>query len=270
MNNAPKVTIITACYNSGQIIAKTVQSVLEQGYKNIEYIVIDGASKDDTLNILQGYGKGITHLVSEPDKGIADAWNKALALCSGDIVGILNAGDIYHQETVSRVVEAFNTNPGSDFIFGDVDMYDSEGGYLYTWHANPAFIEAIRYDMLIPHPGVFVSAEVYKTFGGFNGLYHTAIDYEFMLRIIKGGARGSHIPSSLTKMILGGKSDTGFAEGYREVRDISIKHGYPLYKGYTRYYFKCTKGYVRRAIEHFGLGGLVRLFRRVTGSHIRY
>lgn len=270
MKGEPKVTIITACYNSGQLIEKTVKSVLAQTYKNIEYIIIDGASGDNTLQVLKPYRNGITHLVSEPDTGIGDAWNKGLALCTGDIVGILNAGDVYSNETISIVVKTFNENYGYDFIFGDLDMYDAKGTYLYTWHGDPRFIDLIRYDMLIPHPTVFVSGEIYQKFGGFNESIKTAIDYEFMLRIIKGGARGWYIPYSLTGMVLGGKSDTDFAEGYSEVRDVSIKYGYPLHKAYLRYFLKCTKGYVRRIIEKAGMKKFVRLFRRVTGSNIRY
>lgn len=270
MRDEPKVTIITACFNSEQIIEKTVKSVLSQTYKNIEYIIIDGASEDNTLEVLEHYRKEIAHLISEPDTGIGNAWNKALALSTGDVVGILNAGDVYQNEAVSMVVQAFNEDSGYDFVFGDVDMCDLGGNYLYTWHGDFRFIEMIRYDMFIPHPTVFVGGDIYKKFGGFDETFKTAIDYEFMLRIIKGGARGGYIPVSLTCMMLGGKSDTGFAEGYSEVRDISVKYGYSTYKAYLRYFFKCTKGYTRRMIEKIGLGKLVRVFRWVTGSHIRY
>ena len=118
-----KVSIITVCYNSSQYIRSAIESILIQDYSDIEYIVIDGGSTDITVPIVQEYADRISHIVSEPDKGIYDAMNKGIELASGDVIGILNSDDFYpNQHVISDVIQCFEENASVDMVFGNVDF----------------------------------------------------------------------------------------------------------------------------------------------------
>jgi len=116
-----KISIITVSYNSAMTIRDTIDSVLSQSYKNIEYIVVDGASKDSTMAIVNEYGDKISKVVSEPDKGIYDAMNKGISFATGDVIGILNSDDFYESnDVVESVADSFSSSQDSQVVFGDV------------------------------------------------------------------------------------------------------------------------------------------------------
>lgn len=177
-----KVSIITVCYNSASSIRKTIESVLNQSYQNIEYIIIDGGSSDQTIEIIKEYSRLFGErmkLVSEADRGIYDAMNKGLHMASGDLIGILNSDDYYEKQAVENMVMSLKD-----------DKYQILYGFIRYWK------ESIEYavnrqshfflrENMIGHPACFVTKAVYDDFGGFDLQYVSAADYDFMLRMSK-------------------------------------------------------------------------------------
>lgn len=205
-----KFSIITVCYNSVATIRDAVESVLSQQGVELEYIVIDGGSRDGTVDLLKGYGDRIAHLVSEPDNGIYDAMNKGVALATGDIVGILNSDDFYAaQNVLLNVKEAFESS-GSDCVFADLDFVNAEdtNRVVRAWRSKPYEKCAFRRGWHPAHPTFFVKRSVYDRFGAFNLDFAIAADYEFMLRVLEGARLSSvYIPEVFVKMRVGGASN---------------------------------------------------------------
>ena len=266
-----KVSVITICFNSAPVIEEAILSVLGQTYPNIEYIVIDGGSTDGTVDIIKKYADRLSFWVSEPDKGISNAWNKGLAHCTGDIIGILNADDTYTPDAVGTAVKVLLEDPSVGFVFGDVLMCDTKGAPLFRQEGDPQYQSTIAYNMpSIPHPTVFVRRRVYDKYGGFDETFHTAMDYEFLLRITVRGVKGSYIPTVLTHMRLGGESDSNYTRAYEEVRMASVRYGYSKPRAVVRFYYRYIRTSVRKNLERMGLGLPVRWFRACTGSRFKY
>lgn len=180
----PLVTVVTPCWNSAQFIEKTILSVITQTYDNIEYIIIDGGSTDGTLDIIKKYKNNISFLLSESDAGMYQAINKGLARATGDIVAYLNSDDIYFPNTLSRVVDLFNTNPGAELIYGDLDFVDERGVRICT-KKYPKFnwtrFAATNYAM-IGQPSAFWRKELLDRVGLFDESMKMAADFDFFVR----------------------------------------------------------------------------------------
>jgi len=205
-----KISIITVCFNSAKTIEDTIKSVLSQGYKNIEYIIIDGGSADDTLATVAKYQNQIDKIISEPDGGIYDAMNKGLNLAEADIVGFLNSGDFYTDEKViSRVVEAMRVN-NADCCYGDLEYVaqHNPARIVRRWKSEPYQDGLFERGWHPPHPTFFAKKSVFDRYGGFDLTYDIGADYELMLRFLKKyNIRSCYIPSVLVKMRIGGKSN---------------------------------------------------------------
>jgi glycosyltransferase involved in cell wall biosynthesis len=213
-----KVSIITISYNSAETIEDTIKSVVSQDYPNIEYIIIDGASKDATLSIVDKYKNKIAKVVSEKDKGIYDAMNKGVQNATGDIIGILNSDDYYYDTTViSEVVRLFELEK-TDGLYADlvyVDRTDSDKIIRY-WKSGNYKPGKFLQGWMPPHPTFFVKKEVYQNFGLYNTELRSAADYEYMLRVIhKHGISLTYMPRILTKMRVGGMSNVSLKNRWR-------------------------------------------------------
>lgn len=266
-----KVSIVTVCFNSAAFIEDAFLSVFSQTYDDIEYIVIDGGSADGTVDIIKKYADKIAYWCSEPDKGISDAFNKGLARCRGDIIGILNADDRYTPRAAETAVKVLTENPAAGFVFGDAQMCDLAGEPLFRWQGDAGYAFSITYDMpSIPHPTVFVRKAVYEEHGGFDTGYKTAMDYELLLRITLKGVRGIYIPAILAEMRLGGESDRNYKRAYREVLSISVRYGYPRLPAWGWFCYKLVKSFVRRKLQRIGLEAPVRMFRTYVGKRFKY
>lgn len=180
-----RISIITVCLNSEKTIEQTIQSVIRQEYDDLEYIVVDGQSKDKTLEIVETYADDISIIISEPDKGIYDAMNKGIALATGDIIGIINSDDWYEQGTFKEVQKCFQES-GAEVVYGSLNMI-CEDKVIERW--VPSDIEKIRYEMEIPHPTVFIKKYVYERYGAFCLEYKVAADYELILRLYTNSVR---------------------------------------------------------------------------------
>lgn len=216
-----KVSIITVSYNAQNTIEKTIKSVLAQTYKNIEYIIVDGNSQDDTLKVVKKYEKNINRFISENDKGIYDAMNKGIAVATGDIIGILNADDWYEIETVSRVVETFKSNEIVDIVTGQINFVDDD---FIIGKSSYFDIENICYRMPIAHPATFVRSRIYKNIGSYNIEYKIAADYEFTYRCYLAGCRFKYLEDVLANFSLSGISSKKHDQLYKEDECILTKY----------------------------------------------
>jgi len=207
------ISIITATFNSEVTVRDTLRSISSQDYKDVEHIIIDGLSKDNTLTVIQEFPH-VKQVFSEKDKGIYDAMNKGIALVKGDIVGILNSDDIYADDKVlSRVVEIFERT-GCDALYGDLVYVDpvNTRRVLRYWQSGPYNPGAFKWGWMPPHPTFFVRRELYEQWGGFDLRLTTSADYELMLRFIhKHNIKLEYIPSILVKMRMGGVSNNSLS-----------------------------------------------------------
>lgn len=205
-----KISIVTVVYNNESTVADAIRSVLEQTHDAIEYIVIDGASSDGTMEVINSFKDRIDKVVSEPDKGIYDAMNKGLSLVTGEVVGILNSDDFYHdQHVISSIIEAFKAER-ADAVYGDliyVDAQNTDKVKRY-WKSGRYERNKFLYGWMPPHPTFFVKREVYQKYGQFNLTLKSAADYEFMLRVLyKHKISAAYVPKIITTMRDGGNSN---------------------------------------------------------------
>ena len=204
-----KISIITVCYNAQETIKETLRSLLSQDYPEIEHIVIDGASTDATQSILERYRHRLAHLVSEPDKGIYDAMNKGIALATGDIIGILNADDVYATPHVlSTIAATFRAEP-LDAVYGDLIYFSTNNPdkVLRRYRSSHFRSSRLQWGFVPAHPTLFLKRSVYEKFGVFCPDYRIAGDYELIARIFKdNGLRYRYIPEIFVRMRIGGAS----------------------------------------------------------------
>ena len=223
-----KISIITAVRNGRTTIADALDSALLQDHPDIELIVIDGASTDGTLEIIQSYAGRIAHLVSEPDRGIYDALNKGILLSSGEVVGFLHADDQYADDKVlSRIAAAF-ADPGVDACYGDL-LYVSQiepHSVIRHWRAGPYNPCQLAKGWMPPHPTFYARRSVYQRLGSFDISYKIAADYDCLLRFLgEGSINCAYIPDVLVHMRVGGASNRSLhnilqksREDYRALR----------------------------------------------------
>jgi len=238
-----KVSIITITYNSEKTLDDTIKSVLSQTYKDIEYIIVDGASTDGTIGIIKKYENEISKFISEPDEGIYDAMNKGLKLATGYIVGILNSDDVYYDnKVIEKVVDKFKKE-AVDSVYGDLyyvkenDLNEvvrywkssdfKQGSFAKGWHP--------------PHPTFFVKREIYHKYGLFDLDMKVSADFELMLRFLeKYKISIAYIPSVIVRMRTGGESNKSIKNiitGNKSIlkafdkNDIEVnKFIYPFYR----------------------------------------
>ena len=205
-----KVSIITPSYNSAKTIEDTLRSVADQTYSNIEHIVIDGGSKDGTMNIVKEYGDSVSKFVSEPDEGIFDAMNKGIKMAAGDIVGILNSDDFYADDDIIEKVVGEMEKEKVDCIWGDLVYVhpNNTGKVVRKWKSLPYKKGKFQKGWMPPHPTFFVKKWVYDKYGLFDRRFErVSADYEIMLRFLERyGVKSAYIPEVLVKMRAGGNS----------------------------------------------------------------
>lgn len=226
-NGNPLVSIITVVRNSEQTLGRTIKSVQEQTYQPIEHIVIDGASKDRTLDIVRSYESGIAYWLSEPDRGIYDAFNKGVATAHGQLIEILNADDWLSPDQIEQAVKSL-LDSDAPFVFGDIWLHGWKGQDLYM-RGEPHYGALIQKTMPpIYHTTMLFRNEVFQKVGLFRTIFKIASDYDWLIRVHLNGFRGIYNPSIVGHMQAGGKSTTlqhlAICEGFV----ASVKNGHPL------------------------------------------
>lgn len=229
-----KISIITTCYNRKNTIGHTIQSVLSQTYNNIEYIIIDGASSDGSLDIINRYAGQITKIVSEPDNGVYHAINKGIQLATGDVIGLLHSDDVFFDcNTIYNIAEALKNN-NADIVYGN-------GVYVTTkkrkkiirdWISNDFEKSAIKRGWLPPHPTVYVKQDVFKKCGLYNESYKIASDCDMLIRMLyKNDFSIYYLNQYIVCMLMGGISTSFGSQLLKWKEDIHIyrKHGFNPY-----------------------------------------
>ena len=218
----PKLSVITIVYNNVKDIERTMLSVLNQTYPNIEYIIIDGASKDGTKDIIYNYKSRLAQFISEPDKGIYDAMNKGLSLATGDYVLFMNSGDeIYGPETVAEV---FGTADSADIYYGETEMYDEQWNSLgqRRHHAPEHFNwKSFRHGMSISHQAIYVKRNIA---GPFDLQYKFSADIDWIIRVAKNASSIVNTHSYVAKYLVGGISKKKHLESLKERFKIFTKY----------------------------------------------
>lgn len=240
-----KISVVTAVFNGEKTIAQAIESVLGQSYPAIESVVIDGASRDATMSILEPYRPRLGKLISEPDNGIYDALNKGIRYASGDVVGFLHADDLFEDAGVLAKVAAAFEDPDIDAVYGDLVYvrHEQVGQVVRYWRAGHYDQAALSRGWMPPHPTFYVRRAVYERLGGFDERYRIAADYDSILRFLAGGRiRVAYLPEVLVRMRVGGISN-------RSLRTI-------LRKSWEDY----------KAVRRNGVGGLGTLLRKNVGK----
>lgn len=253
----PLVSIVTVTFNSQRYVDQTIRSVLEQTYDNIEYIIIDGLSADNTLDIIKGYENRIAYWRSEKDRGIGDAFNKGIDAASGSIIGIINSDDWYEKNAVGKVVDAFISNKTAGIVCGNVQYWKNEArDFIFT--SSP---DLLVDEMTINHPGVFVKKEIYRKFGGFDISYKYAMDYELMLRFHQNGVVFMNLHSVISNMRFGGVSDDRWISGILEGRRAKLDY-FPSAKVNSYAIKQIIRTFSARTFLYLKLEFIVRFYRK--------
>ncbi|GAB4024329.1 glycosyltransferase family 2 protein [Spirosoma koreense] len=217
-----KVSIITVVYNGAEFIRDCIESILNQTYTNIEYIIVDGNSTDGTVELVQSYGDRIARFISEPDKGLYDAMNKGIGLATGDVIGLLNADDFYrHSRVIEHMVATFERT-GSDAVYGDMIYVDREDNrkikryWRSGWYRENAFL----WGWMPGHLSFFAKRTLYERFGKFRLDMKSAADYELMLRFIhKNKIKLAYMDEVTIVMRMGGISNSSVKNRLRANRE---------------------------------------------------
>jgi glycosyltransferase len=228
-----KISTVTVSFNSQATIGHTILSFLAQTHPDKEMLVIDGGSRDGTLEIVRGFASGAIRVISEKDRGIYDAMNKGLKNFSGDAVGFLNSDDTYHDDTVlERIAAALE---GGDAVHGDLMMVKDHAAkeVVRSWRAGPFRAGAFRKGWMPPHPTFYVRRELAASVGAFDLGYRISADYDFMLRALELHARRTiYVPHPFVDFMVGGASTRGaraVVDGNLECLRSRRKHlGAPL------------------------------------------
>lgn len=216
------ISVVTAVYNSRDTVAHSLDSVLSQSHSLVESVVIDGASTDGTLDVLQRYRTRLGAFVSEPDKGIYDALNKGIRHASGEVVGFLHADDLFaHDDVLARIAEAF-ADSAVEAVYGDLVYVrrDDVSRVVRYWRAGRFDEDALRRGWMPPHPTFYVRRSVYERLGLFDTRYRIAADYDLVLRFLAhGGIRAAYVSEVLISMRVGGVSNRSLRNILRKSRE---------------------------------------------------
>ncbi len=221
-----KVSIITATYNNENTVEDTVLSVSSQTYKNIEHIIIDGNSSDNTIQIIKKHQDKIAKIISEPDKGIYDALNKGIKYASGDIICFLHADDIYADDTIIEKAVNLFSEKHTDSIYGDLQYVAKEdtGKIIRYWKSGEFTFSKLKKGWMPPHPTFLVRKEIYENCGVFDTNFKIAADYDLILRFLgKHKISTAYLPEVMIKMRIGGESNKSLKNIIKKMKeDIKV------------------------------------------------
>ena len=223
-----KISIITICFNNSKDIRPTLESVVNQTYDNIEYIIVDGASKDNTLEIVNEYKSKISKIISEPDKGLYDAINKGIKAATGDIVGLIHAGDrLYDNNVITKIVEFYKNNPDVEMSYGHSKIVNAEDKVKRV-NISPEFSpRLVKWGWMPSHQSIYAKREVFKKYGVYRLDLGGSADYEFVVRYFykyRINITIRRIDEFIVKFSLGGQSTSNYRKKLSKKHKNTIKH----------------------------------------------
>jgi glycosyltransferase involved in cell wall biosynthesis len=250
-----KISIITVVYNRERTVERAIQSALNQSYKNIEYIIVDGASKDGTMEVVNKYKDRIAVVVSEKDRGMYDALNKGIQLATGDVIGILHADDEFAESTIVEKIAAYmQQHPQTDAVYGDIgfvkeDMPDK----IVRYYSSAIFnTNLFKWGFMPAHPSFFCYKKFFEYYGGYRTDMDIAADFDLLVRFLRRhNLNAAYLPMMMVKMNMGGKSTSGIKSTIRinrELKKILTEHKMPssYLRLYARYFIKVQEYWKRK------------------------
>ena len=251
----PKISVITITYNSEKTLEETINSVVSQDYDNLEYLIIDGGSTDHTLDIVEKYRDKIAVVVSEPDNGISDAFNKGIDRATGEIIGIINSDDLLEPGALRAISD--NYSPMTDVYSGNVLFWNDRTGESYSSKPEMSF-NKLKVQYGVAHPSRFIRKDAYQRFGLYVERLRYSMDAELLCRFYKKGAVFTHIDKDLTKFRMGGATSNSI---YKKKEDFRY---FVKTFGGTNWDFR--KLWVRKVIKYH----LVQLGYSLFGDDLRF
>lgn len=205
-----KITVITVCYNSALTIEQTFLSVASQTYRDLEYIVVDGNSVDNTLGLIEKYDSVITKWISEPDLGIYDAINKGISMATGDLIGILNSDDTFYSNKVLENIVKFHNSIDIDASVGNIIQHRINGKVVRLFSSINWHPWKLKIGLMPPHPSIFIKRELFDKYGNYNLGFKIGADYELVTRFfLKNNIKWAYNGITTTSMLVGGVSSSG-------------------------------------------------------------
>ncbi len=254
---SPKISIITVSYNSEKTIESTILSVIEQDYPNIEYIIIDGASEDNTMSIVNKYKDKITKVISEKDNGISDAFNKGIKLATGEIICMINSDDLLLPNVLSKVAKEFDGI--ADIYCGNVFLWNTKDNTKYREIPSTDF-PIMPFFRHVAHQGMFVTPECYKTFGMYDTKIKHPMDLEFLIRVSRGRGNFHYMNIDIAVFRIGGNTDSNSIFKKREDYIYMIrKNGGNIIQAWIFYCFLVCTQVVKYMLSIFGMSRIRQL-----------
>jgi len=274
----PKISIITPSYNQGKFIEKTITSVLNQNYPNLEYIIIDGGSSDETIEIIKRYEHQLTYWISEKDNGQGDAINKGLKKASGEIVAWLNSDDWYEKNALHKVAAFWEKNKSFDILQGEARFYfdnNEDVNFTTSYNEGASLERLLKYwrsdkDCNPPQPSVFIRGTLFKELGQLDTHYHYAMDYDLWLKTLTAGYKFSYIAELLSNYRFHDSSKSGaevdFKHFHKEWHEVFQKNIIKIpfwsrlkyYWSYTGFYYGYSKLYIPLRLGRLLLRGPIK------------
>jgi glycosyltransferase involved in cell wall biosynthesis len=216
-----KISLITVCYNSEATLEKTILSVASQTHDAIEYIIVDGQSNDNTIEIIKKYEGVVTKWISEPDKGLYDAMNKGIEMASGDLVGIINSDDTLNSTTVLAEIVAFHEVNSIDASIGNIVQHKSNGQVIRFYSSENWTPEKLKIGSMPPHPSIFFQRSLFERYGNYLLDFKIGADYELITRyFLKNKISWKYSGITTTAMLIGGLSSSGSSSYQRITKEI--------------------------------------------------
>lgn len=249
-NELPLLTIVTVSFNSERSLSRTIQSVMEQTYRNIEYVMIDGGSTDGTVDIIREWEHRLSYWHSAKDGGISDAFNLGIAAAHGTYVAFVNSDDWMSANQAEAALTALVRTQAA-FVFGRLAYHAVDGTLKYYMAGKDEYWQDIRWRMPhINHPTVVMRRDAYQLLGGFDRNRRIAMDYDLHLRAELTGIRGIYVPDMIGHMSEGGICHAHWDAGLREVREIAMTHTGKWLRPWSSYVARLLRGRIRLAMGY--------------------
>lgn len=259
----PKISIITITYNSEITLQRTIDTIKSQNYNNLEYIIVDGGSTDKTLEIIKSNERYVTKWISEPDKGIADAFNKGIKLATGDIVGIINSDDGLCNGALDALANSYEAD--IDIYRGNVVLWNTFTGTQIIEIPSMHF-PFVGLTVNVSHQATFIKRDAYQKYGMFHVEYKYSMDLDLLMRMERCGAKFKYIDNSLAYFTMGGLTFSDYnATRRRETEQILKSHGAKWWHIWMFRIVKYTKIFLKKIIN---IDNLLRIKNRNRYSHM--